>query len=121
MCGTVGPVILFAFLAWNEWQEAVHLLWFFVAVTALCGTLPGLVDGLLGAINGLGMRRHGGGCPMVLIPLLTLVLIGIWDRHNPKVGMTLLVGLVPVAFIWGGGFVGQAAALRCLTHRREQR
>jgi hypothetical protein len=43
---------------------------------------------------------------LLLIPLLLLVALWVCDRGNPKVGYTLLVGLVPMALVWFAGWAG---------------
>jgi hypothetical protein len=97
-------------LAWQHWQEAIRHLGFFAAA-GLLAALAGLLNGVLGAANGLFVGRHRGGWPVEFVPLL-LLLVWAWDRGNPKLGFTLLVGLIPVAFVLAGGFLGQAIGMR---------
>jgi hypothetical protein len=112
MCGACGPVVLYLLLAWQHGSEARSLLGFFAAATGLFGALPGLLNGLVGTLNGMWVGRHRGGWPVECVPLLLLVGAWVWDRGNPKVGMTLLVSLVPVAFVLAAGFLGQALGIR---------
>jgi hypothetical protein len=105
-------VVLFLLLAWHHWPEAIRLLGFFAAAACLVGALPGLLNGLIGTLNGLLVGRHRGGCPVELVPLLLLILVWVWDREDPKVGFTLLFSLIPAAFVWTAGFLGQAIGIR---------
>jgi hypothetical protein len=104
-------------LAWHHWLEAIRLVGFFAAATCLFGALPGLLNGLVGTLNGLLVGRHRGGWPVGFVPLLMLILVWLWDREDPKVGFTLLFGLVPAAFVWTAGFLGQAIGIRGRTSR----
>jgi hypothetical protein len=111
LCGFVGPVVLFLLLAWHSWQDALRFLGFFAAAAALFGALPGFLNGLVGTLNGLWVGRHRGGWPVELVPVLMLVLVWVWGRGNPKVGLTLLVSLIPAALVWAAGFLGQAIGI----------
>jgi hypothetical protein len=110
-------VILFSLLAWQDWREGLRYLGFFAALTALLGILPGLINGVVGTLNGLLLGRHRAGWPLGFVPLLMLVLVAVWDRGNPKVGMTLLVSLIPGDFVLAGGILGQAIGIRGRTRR----
>jgi hypothetical protein len=105
-------VFLFLLLAAYERQEAMRHLGFFAAVAGLLGALPGLINGLIGTLNGLLVGRHRGGCPVELVPFVMLILVWVWDRGNPKVGMTLLVSLIPGALVAASGFLGQSIGIR---------
>ena len=116
-CGAFGPVILFLLLVWHDRQEALRHLGFSAAAAGVFGPLPGLLNGLIGTVNGLWVGRRRGGWPVEFVPLLMLVLLWLWDRGNPKVGFTLLIGLLPAALVWAGGFLGQAIGIRDRTRR----
>ena len=111
-------MILVLVLAGQEWEEAVRRLGFFAVVAGLFGALPGLVNGVIGTLNGLRVGSHRGGWPVEFVPLLMLILAWVWDRGNPKVGMTLLLSLIPGAFVVAGGFLGQAIGIRGRTSPR---
>jgi hypothetical protein len=109
--GAFGPVILFLLLAWQSWQSAVRLLGFFVALAVLYGAVPGVLNGLIGSLNGLWVGRHRGGWPVEFVPAVMVAVAWLWDRGDPKVGDTLLASLIPAAFVWAAGFLGQAIGI----------
>jgi hypothetical protein len=112
VCGAFGPVVLFLLLAWQGGQDAFRLLGFFAALTALYGALPGSLNGLIGSLNGLWVGRHRGGWPVEFVPLVMVALAWVWDWGDPKVGFTLLASLIPAAFTWAAGFLGQSIGIR---------
>jgi uncharacterized membrane protein len=110
--GTLGPAVVFVLLSWQDWQQGVRYRGFFAAAAGLLGALPGLANGVIGTLNGLLVGRHRGGWPVEFVPVLMLVLVWVWDRDNPKVGMTLTASLVPAAFVAAAGFLGQGIGIR---------
>jgi hypothetical protein len=110
LCGTalgaIGPTAFFLFLAWGEPTTAWRSLGLFAAIIGLFGALPGLLNGLVGAVFGLWGGRREDDAMLLLVPLLMFVGLWVCGRGDPKVGFTLLVGLVPMALVWGAGWAG---------------